>query len=664
MSRVRRRGRELAARGVFGLMLASLAGAEPARASWWDPFGWFSEKPPAVSATTLPYKMDVKGIDGDDQARTAVNDASILYRLRAEPPADGDELVRRAEADLPRIIDALWGSGYYAANVSIVIAGDTVALQRPSTTRTRQLSERYKGTGLVPVEVVVDPGPQYTFNHVAILDARNRPFAPNVLPPDTVTLKANDPARTTSLIAAAAQISDHFRDEGHPFVKVVRRQPTIDHRTRSVDLVLSVEPGPVAGLGDVTIKGAEGVDPAVIRSFIYAERGDKYSPKALAAIRKSVARIEALGAVRIREGEALDADGNLPLTVEVTERPLRVIGGAVRYSTVDGPALKTYWAHRNLFGGAERLRFDLDLFYMKTHQDWLPPDQISTKKFDPKDIGGRVAASFMKPALWGTRNDLLADIYLLRERNDFYTANLVNATVAIRHRFTDAFSMQVGLEGEIGDSRDPLNAVTPLHYGLVGLPVSLTYDSTDRPLDPTMGWRVTGSIAPYMGLRDAPNFFGIAKIQASTYYALDEKAKYILAARVAFGSILGGDLADIPASRRFYVGGGGSVRGFKFKSLGPTDPFGFVVGGKSMFEASLEARIKITDTIGIVPFIDMGQAYESSFPDGSAKMRFAAGLGLRYYTALGPIRLDVATPLQKMPGERPFAVYVSLGQAF
>lgn len=653
----RRRLKERVALAV-ACMTAAI-GAEPARA--FDFFGLFGEKPPAVSRTAVPYEIKIVGLDSDGAAKNAVKDVSILYRLRQDAPENGDELARRAESDLPRITDALWGAGYYAAAVSISIAGQPLSIESDArAAAARAASDRLKGRALVPVAIIIDPGAQYRFNRVDIVDAATgRPFPASRLPARTMSLEPGDPARTAELLTAAAQIADHFRAQGHPFVRIVRRAPTIDHPTRSVDVVLAVTPGPLAGLGRIEVTGTKNVDEAVVRSFIYAEPGDPYSPRALAAIRKSVTRIEAIGSARVREGERLDTNGDLPITVDVTERLPRALGGSLRYSTVDGPSLKAYWVHRNLFGGAERLRFDADLFYLFADQGWS--NNATGRRFDRRNIGGRLSMSFVKPALGGSRNDLLFDAYAQRERTDFYTSRLANATAGIRHRFTDAFSVQAVVEGEIGESIDPLGR---LHYGLVGLPLSVTYDSTDRPLDPTRGVKLTASIAPYRGFNGAPVFFGIGRAQASTYYALDEAARYVLAARIGFGSIVGGDLAQIPASRRFFAGGGGSVRGYEYRSLGPRDPFGNVVGGKSLFEASFEARIKITDTIGVVPFVDIGQAFASEFPDGSDRLRVGAGVGLRYYTSIGPIRLDVATPIDRRRGERPYAIYVSLGQAF
>lgn len=641
----------------FVVGVLQLGAAHPAQA--FDPFGWFGEKPPAVTATAVAYQLAIEGLASDEAALTAVRDVSVLYRLRNEPPQDGDELVRRAEADLPRIVDALWGSGHYAAEVSVVVGGQAMRLDRPASSAMRAAINSLRGRALVRVAVVVVPGPLYRFGNVTVLDQRTgQPFDPALLPPRVVTVKQGDPARTAEVLQAAAAISDHFRDLSHPFVKVGRRAPVIDHASRSVDLALLVDPGRRAPIGDITLSGTREVDPAVVRSFIYAQPGDPYSRRAMTDIRRSVTRIEALGGARVREGDRLDATGGVPVNVEVTERAPRVLGGSLRYSTVDGPALKAYWAHRNLFGGAERLRLDADLFYFTGQQPWAP---LSGPGFNAGNLGGRLALSFLKPALWGTRNDFLFDAYGQRELTERYTSNLFNATAAIRHRFTDSFNVRVGVEAEVGRSTDALGRYD---YGLLGLPVAASYDTTDRPLDPTRGVRVTASMTPYLGFGDAPGLFAIGRVQASVYYALDAEARTILAARVAFGSILGGALDAIPASRRFYAGGGGSVRGFEYKSLGPRNMFGDVTGGMSLFEASLEARIKLTETIGVVPFFDMGQAYSGSIPNGSAPMRYAVGLGLRYYTAVGPIRFDVAMPLARRPGERPFAFYVSIGQAF
>jgi translocation and assembly module TamA len=196
------------------------------------------------------------------------------------------------------------------------------------------------------------------------------------------------------------------------------------------------------------------------------------------------------------------------------------------------------------------------------------------------------------------------------------------------------------------------------------VPITAVYDTTDSKLDPTRGVRVGATVAAY------PTFLGStldlfeAKGHMSAYYSLDEDSRYVLAGRVAAGSLAGSSLDDIPANLRFYSGGGGSVRGYAYDSLGPLGPNNSVIGGRSLFEASAEVRIKVTDTIGIVPFFDAGNAFAANFPDFKDPLQMAAGLGLRYYTAIGPIRVDIAAPINRRSGDKPVAVYVSVGQAF
>ena len=369
--------------------------------------------------------------------------------------------------------------------------------------RAAAAAEAYRARAAVPVTARVVPGPLFELRNVQVNDAHSRrPFTPTELPSKIIGLTPGDPARAADLRAAQARMVDYFRAQSRPLAKAVSIQPVVFHPARLMDVAFALDPGPVAPIGEISITGAENVDPAVIRSFVYVEPGDAYSPKAMADMRKSIGRIQALGSVRIRESETLDAAGRLPVFVEVTERKPRVVGFSARYSTIDGPALHAYWEHRNLFGGAERLRVESDIF--------LAPRNDGTRirrvgDLEPSDIGGRFRVSFLKPALYGSRNDLLIDGLLERDRTGGdrfggYTSRLADITGVIRHRFSDTFSMQAGLQAQKGQTSDVLG---PIDYFVVGTPVSLTYDSTDKPLDPSRGMRIIGIGRP---VSDVPGF--------------------------------------------------------------------------------------------------------------------------------------------------------------
>lgn len=636
----------------------------PGSALAFDFFGLFDDdKPPPASAQALPYLIEFQTGESSD-LKDAIQQASTLYRTRQEPPPDGDILVRRAEGDLAPMIDALWGAGYYNAKVTVEVAGVPIRLGQPVPPNAARAAESFRARESVPIKVIAEPGPLFKLRTVNITIARTgRPFSAEELPPRIIKLRSGGDARAADIRAAESALVDHFRAQSFPLAKVTTVKPVVLHRLEVVDVDIRVDTGPEAPFGPVSVSGKSDVDPRVVRSFIYIEPGDAYSPQAVATSRKSVLTLPAISSVRMREADRLDSNGQLPINAEITDRKKRVVGLSARYSTLDGPALQAYWQHRNLFGGAESLRLQGDLFVPPRTNS---PALDNLKDFELRDLGGRFKATFIKPALGGSRNDLLLDGMLEKDATGGdiyggYNSKRVAGSAAIRHRFNDAFSAQFGVTGEKGVTSDSLGTVD---YRLFGVSAAVNYDSTDRLLDPTKGIRATGAVTAY------PEFFGSSvgivesKVQASTYYALDDEARYVLAGRVALGSVSGAALADIPSTHRFYAGGGGSVRGYRYRSLSPLGPTSEVIGGRSLFEASLEARVKITDTIGLVPFIDMGGAFESAYPDFKEELRYAAGLGLRYYTAVGPIRIDVATPLNKRDNDKAWALYVGIGQAF
>jgi translocation and assembly module TamA len=635
-------------------------------AAAFDFFGLFGseEAPPPVSRDALPYTVEFDTPGADEALETRLKDASNLYRLRQDAPPDGDSLARRAQSDFAPLIDTLWGAGFYDATVEIGIGTARLRIGEDSIAALSRAAQAHRDKSVVPIKIFVQPGPLFTLGTVLVRDARTgEAFDPQQLPQRIIGLMAGDPARASDITAAQARMIDYFRTRSHPLAKVAAVRPVVDHAAHRMDLTIVLDPGPRAGFGEVTIAGPQQFPSAVVRSFIYVEPGDPYSPKVLADTRESLRQIQALGSVRIREATTLNADGNLPISVEADDRLPYVVGFAAKYSSIDGPLGQAYWEDRNLFGGAERLRLEGDLF---VNQPINGTRIASFRDLTLGNLGGRFKASFIKPALDGTVNDLLIDGVVENagtggDRFGGYKSKLADLNAAIRHRFDDKFSMQIGADGMIGQATDSLGKVD---YRLIGIPIGLTYDSTDSKLDPTRGFRIHASFAPY------PEFLGSSlnlmqfKAQASTYYAIDEEARYILAGRIGFGSLTGSSLADIPANMRFYAGGGGSVRGYRYLSLGPRGPYGFVIGGRSLFEASAELRIKITETIGIAPFFDAGNAFTSSLPSFKDVLQMSAGLGLRYYTAIGPIRLDVAAPLNPRPGDKPIAIYVSIGQAF
>jgi translocation and assembly module TamA len=648
------------------LLLAALAGAAlvtgPPCARAFDFFGLFgSEQAPAVSDTAVSYTVAIDVEGGDGAIASAVQDASTLYSLRKDPPPDGDALARRARSDLDAIVEAVWGLGYYNATVSIAVGGAAITVLQPDVATAGRAADSFRGRAVAPVTIRVDPGPIFRLGTIRVVNGAGVEFAEDDLPARAIGLKPGDPAASGALRAAEARIVDWFRKQGRPLAKVLSIAPVVDHASQTMDVTFIAGPGPVAPFGEATFVGPQTFGPAIARSFLYIEPGDSYSPKAIADARRSIREIPAVGGVRIVEGTSLDEFGRLPYAVDVDDRLPYAVGGSARYSSTNGPAGQVYFEDRNVFGGAERLRLSADLFEAPP---WYEAN-TSLHSFSIHDLGGRVALSFLKPALWGTRNDFLLDA--LGEKVSTsgagfvgYQAEDADVTAALRHRFGPNTWIQVGAEGQTGVATDGLGRV---NYTLVGIPVSANFDTTNDKLDPTHGVRLNATVAGYSEAFGSTLNLAQAKARASTYWSIDEDSRFVLAGLVSMGAEGGAALDDIPANWRFYAGGGGSVRGYPFAGLGPRNIYG-VVGGTSMFTASAELRVRVTDTIGIVPFIDTGNAYASTFPNFSQPLYTGVGVGLRYYTAIGPIRADVAFPLERVPGAGPVAFYASIGQAF
>lgn len=650
------------------IIVGSLACAACAsRAGAFEFFGLFGDDLPAPSATALAYEVTFEAT-GDGSVTSPMQQVSNLYQLRKDAPPDGSTLVARAEADFAPLVDALWSQGYYNARVTIFVADQPLSIGQGREGPAARAANGYRGRARVPVRVAAETGPLFRLRSVQVVDrATGLPFPPELLPPRVPKLAPGDPARTADIRAATARIVDWFRARSYPLVKAEQPAPVVDHAAGTVDVAFMVDSGPLAGIGEVSIKGPQRFPQDIVRSFIYLDGGEPYAPKRLDDTRKSVATIPAVGSVRVREATRLDAYGNLPIFVEVTDRAPNLVGFQAGYSTIDGPTGRVFYENRNLFGEAERLRVEGAAFFVPRNNG----SRIkSFEDFKFSDIGARFTLGFLKPAIGGSRFDLTLDG--IAERNRIggprfggYTDRLGGATTGLRYRFDETLSFTGGVKYERGQTSDNISKVD---YQLVGVPLGLRFDNTDKPLDPSSGFKVNAVVTPY------PTAFGSsvgltrATADVSAYYALDEDANYILAGRVGGGSLLDAprDLRDIPSNYRFFTGGGDSVRGYRYQTIGPrTPPFGFVVGGRSMFEANVEARVKVTDSIGIVPFFDIGGAYNNDVPDFTkGDTRMSAGLGLRYYTGIGPIRLDVAVPLNPRPGDQPVVLYVSLGQSF
>jgi translocation and assembly module TamA len=607
---------------------------------------WFSgKKADEPIADALPYKVTIKIDHGDSGLRAAIEEGSNLVTLQdsAAPGAAG--LVQRALSDLERITAILYENGHYAGENRILVAG--VPVDDPGVFDAVEKARR----GVVPVLVNVDVGPEFRFGKVRVLEAKSRRPMPDLPDIEETGLVEGEVALSPAIARAERAIVSDLRSRGYPLARIDSKDVAADHVSLQLDVTLLVDPGPKASFGRFGVSGTEGLDPEFIASRVDIEEGEAYSPERLDKLRKRLASYPIIGGIRLREAEQLDVSGRLPVDVEISERKPRYFGFGTKYSSTEGTAVNAYWGHRNLFGGAETFRIDGQVSWFGGEPDAVP---------DADPFGYSLKASFGKPGIFTVDDDLVAEAAVLREVTDAYVRDAVTLVAGVKRRFNDYLSVQVGVDFEEAFVEDTFGKRDDF---VAGIPIDIIYDTTDSLLDPTHGIRSSARIEPFAFLGEAGAGPVLVKGSLAAYQAIDSRDRFILAGRVAGGSLIGADITDVPPARRFYAGGGGSIRGYDYQSVSPRNDNGDLIGGLSYFEASAELRVKITDTIGVVPFFDMGAAFEDEVPDFSG-LHYAAGLGLRYYTSIGPIRLDAAIPLNPRDDDTGYGIYVSIGQAF
>jgi translocation and assembly module TamA len=601
--------------------------------------------PPEEAADVLPYALEITPT-GDSGLDAALAASSQLAALREPAPTSAGGVIGRAEADRERLQQALQSEGYWGGTTRITLDGQPLGsanlLERLEASRTRPL----------PIRIEATPGERYHITSVTVraIEPTEAPAVAAV----TATpfgLAPGDPARAAPVLAAESTLLDRLLAAGHPLATVAGRETVVDHDRRAMEVAWRFAPGPVARFAAPVVEGATRVNQGFLQRQASRIEGEPFSPARLERQRRDLMALGVFGSVRTRAAERLDQAGNLPVTFTVAERARHAVGFSAAYETNYGPSARVYWEHRNLFGAAERLRLEAEVA------------RIGAGGGLDKSTY-RLGATYRDPGaldtLLGPDWSLLGSAAALRERLDAYDRDAITASLLVERRVSDRLSYNLGPVMDFGSIGPPDGKLEP--YQIAGFQFGGRYDGSDNLLDPSRGFRVNGTLTPSWSFRDSAAFAPL-RVTGSTYFDLLGEKRGILALRGTIGSLMGAGTGEVPRHQRYYAGGGGSVRGYDYQSIGPRDERDKPSGGASLLEASVEWRQRIWGDIGGVAFVDAGSVGVTSAPDFSS-LRVGAGLGVRYYTAIGPIRADVALPLIRQPGSSGYGLYVGIGQSF
>jgi len=546
-----------------------------------------------------------------------------------DAPSNGFDARRRARAAMASAEALLRSEGYYQPELEDIVEGDAQ-----------------------PVAIVqIRPGPRFVFTQPTIqwVEPEPEPDVADVARAE-IGITAGQPGRAADVIAGEGRIIASLSRQGYPDAATQPRRVVVDHATSTVAPTFRIAAGTLVRLDGVRVETAGPTNPDWVAGLAPWSEGDRYDPEQVAELERRLLETGVYDgvAVALTGPDQATATGSRPVLVTLTDRPRRILEAGATFSTADGSGVEGLWTWYNRFGRADTLRFQARL----------------------ADIDSRIGVDLSLPHWRRPGQTLALSAAVVNEDTDAYrrTAGVLSADLRQRLGKTSFYSYGLGLDAGRYDenrfdpvTRQPLSNSRDLAI-LTGR-TSAYLDMSDDALNPTTGWRMTLNVQPTAVTGQDTVVFLRTEVQATAYRPLDGQAKTVVAGRLRLGSILGGSELSVPSDRLFYSGGGGSVRGYEYQGVGPRLPDNTPRGGVSLFEASLEVRRDLGRNFGAVAFIDAGAVGFAETPD-FANLRYAVGVGARYNLSFGPIRADIAIPLDKRDGDATFQVYVSIGQAF
>lgn len=567
-----------------------------------------------ASAASAEPAARIRGVDDPDLLE-------YLYAVVGEQtsvPAGPRETHDRAVAAADRVTRALRSRGYYASEA------ETVQNDNPLRPTIR-----------------VQPGPVFRFSRVTLgFDGDPIPEARRAAE-DRFTLQAGDPVDSEAIILAETRAVEALREQGYPDAEARERDIIVDHAQTDATGDFRLETGRFARFGELRLGDDSALRASLVDRIAPFEQGAPVTRSELGEFAARLRGLPGISAAEVTLGDNPDGEAR-SVNVALEPGPRHVLELGAGYSTSDGAGIEGDLTRHNLYRGAETLTLSARLAQI---------DSLAGLRLDIPH--------------WRRYGQTLSfSLHAEAERTDAYDRDAISTAVSITREINPQLAVTLGAQAETARIDEAAAAVLRTTSGGVNIAsasLGAVWDTRNDALDPSEGFRIEGVIEPALLFDSGLTSFYKGVVRASAYYALSET--WVLAGRAAYGTLLNADTREIPADRRFFAGGGGSARGFDYQALSPVGPTGAPFGGVSLLELSGEARWRYSSRLGFAAFIDAAAAGPNPDPDFSA-LRAGIGAGVRYYTSFGPIRLDVATPLDRQGGETPVQIYISIGQAF
>jgi translocation and assembly module TamA len=574
--------------------------------------------------------------------------------LADEPKA----LVRGVEDDLlrGRIEDAVGRtdrtseSRFQARRRAAEAAEDAVAVLRSEGYYSYEVTPEVTGTEPPKAVLRVTPGPQFRIGTVAV-DWLTRPDPKTEAAADkAIDLAPGLPGRAAEVLAAEGRLVARLSSRGYADATAGERRVVVDHADHTVQPTFRIDAGPLVRMDGIQLETKGRTNPRWIAGLTPWAAGQPYNPEDVAELERRLLDTGVYDSVTVSLAPAAKTttEGTRPVIVSLSDRPKSTIELGLGYSTSEGFGFDGLWNRYNRFGRADTVT------------------AIARVAQIQQRLGLQLALPhWRKPARTLT---LATEVF--RETTDAYDRAGANVRAELKQRIGKTSFYSYGVAAEFSQNLETqVDPITNMAVGvrrnlgiLTGL-AGLQWDRSDDPLDPTRGWRVIADVQPTVVTGDGPITFLRAQVQGTAYYPFDKQAKTVVAGRLRVGSIVNGTLPEVPADRRFYAGGGGSVRGYEYQGIGPRQTNGQPLGGLSLVDGSVELRRTLFGKWGAAVFVDGGAVGTEPTFD-LADVRFAGGFGVRYALPFGPVRADVAFPFDNSNGQPAFQVYISIGQAF